>query len=137
MTALRRAAVALALLASMTGGAALAQGGPPGEAKAEGFAAEGLWMYEPKTGETVDLTIAVDKPMYLFFKGFLVVTEVQRSVELDLLFASNMVEIRARNRKRGEATLAVKGGDGRLITVQVKLADAKSGPPSPEIVAIR
>jgi hypothetical protein len=137
MTALRRAAVALVLLASMAGGPASAQAGPPGEAKAEGFAAEGVWMYEPKTGETVDLTIAVDKPMYLFFKGFLVVTEVQRSAELDLLFASNMVEIRARNRKRGEATLAVKGGDGRLITVQVKLADPKSGPPSPEIVAIR
>jgi hypothetical protein len=96
-----------------------------------------VWMYEPKTGETVDLTIAVDKPMYLFFKGFLVVTEVHRSAELDLLFASNVVEIRARNRKRGEAMLSVKGGDGRLITVQVKLADPRSGPPSPEIVTIR
>ena len=138
MNALRRAVVALALLAGMAGGPASAQAsGAPIGAKAEGFAAEGVWMYEPKTGETVDLTIAVDKPMYLFFKGFLVVTEVQRSVELDLRFASNMVEIRARNRKRGEATLSVKGGDGRLITVQVKLADPRSGPPSPEIVTIR
>jgi hypothetical protein len=133
MTGLRRAAVVLALLAGLAGGAASAQGA----AMAEGFAAEGVWMYEPKDGETVELTIAVGKPLYLFFKGFLVVTEVQRSTELDLLFASNMVEIRARNRNRGEATLAVKGGDGRMITVQVRLAGPRSGPPSPEIVTIR
>jgi len=135
MIALSRAAVALALLAASAGGVASAQGAVSSDAKAVGFPAEGVWMYEPKTGETVDLTIAVEKPLFLFFKGFLVVTEVQRSAELDLRFASNMVEIRARNRKRGEATLAVKGGDGRLITVQVKLAGVD--PPSPEIVTIR
>jgi hypothetical protein len=120
--------------------AALAVAGPGRAetgAKAEGFAAEGVWMYQPKDGETVELAVAADKPLFLFFKGYVVVTEVQRSAELDLNFAANMVEVRSRNRKRGQATLAVKGGDGRLFTVQVQVADPRGRPASPEIVTVR
>lgn len=106
-------------------------------AKAEGFAAEGVWMYQPKDGETVELAVAVDRPLFLFFKGYVVVTEVQRSAEFDLIFASNMVEVRSHNRKRGQATMTAKGGDGRLFTVLIQAADPRGRPASPEIVTVR
>jgi len=138
MIALRRAVVGLALLmGGMASDPALAQTGSVIGAKATGFAADGGWMYEPRSGETVDLTISVDKPIYVFILGYLVVTEVQRTADIDLQFTSNMVEIRATRRTRGEATLSVKGGDGRLITVLVRSAGPRSGPSSPEIVMIR
>jgi hypothetical protein len=137
MIYLRVAVVGLAFLAGMASDPALAQVGSVGGAKATGFAADGAWMYEPKSGETVDLTVSVDKSIYVFFLGYLVVTEVQRTADMDLQFASNMVEIRASRRTRGDATLSVKGGDGRLITVLVKSSGPKSGPSSPEIVMIR
>ncbi len=105
--------------------------------KAEGFAAEGVWMYQPRDGERVELAVKVGEPLRLFFKGFLVVTEVQRSQEFDLLFAVNMVEVRANNRKRGQATLSVKGGDGRIFSVLIQVAEGASRPASPEIVTIR
>ncbi len=132
----RRLSSRLALLTALT----LAAGAPAfaqTPMKAEGFAAEGVWMYQPKDGETVELAVLAERPMRLFFKGYVVVSEVQRSAEIDLNFASNMVEVWAHNRKRGQARLTVKGGDGRLITVLIQIADGKGRPASPEIVTIR
>jgi len=128
----RIAALGLALILAL---AVPATAQEPG--KAEGFAAEGVWMYEPKDGEIVELALTAERPLRLFFKGFLVVTEVRRSAEMQLLFASNMVEISTNNRRRGDALMMVKGGDGRLITVLVAIASPPNRPASPEIVTIR
>ena len=127
-----RRALAVGLLLALSPVARAAPGG-----EAQGFAAEGVWMYEPKDGETVNLTVAVDKPLRLFFKGYIVVTEVRRSQEFQLLFAVNMVEIRSFNRRLGSASMTVKGDDGRQFTVLVTPVDLKKGPASPEIVTVR
>jgi hypothetical protein len=128
----RRSLLALGLWSALNVGAHAQTG-----ERAEGFAAEGVWMYQPRDGERVELAVTPGTPLRLFFKGFLVVTEVQRSQEFDLLFAVNMVEVRANNRRRGQATLSVKGGDGRIFSVLIQVADGASRPASPEIVTIR